>query len=259
MKNKMLILLPLIGLCLLFVLPARAEEVRISIAASLKDAVNEITAAFVKSNPGFSIVPNFGSSGSLAKQIVQGAPADLFISANPDWIDYLVKEGQVSQDTVRIFAHNILVFVGPGTTEISSLSDLTRLQRIAIGSPKSVPAGQYAEQAMRAAGIYDELAASNKLVMAKDVREALLYTDRGEVDGAFVYRTDALLAQNSAILYSVPAGMHDRVSYLLGLTREGEQKKAARDFHAFLASPEALRILEKYGFDIGIGDSAGNK
>ncbi|HBI16367.1 MAG TPA: molybdate ABC transporter substrate-binding protein [Desulfobulbaceae bacterium] len=249
MQSKLLTLLSLLSFCLLLSLPARAEEVRLSVAASLKDAVNEIAAAFRQANPQVSIVPNFGSSGSLAKQITQGAPADLFISANPEWIDFLVKEGKVFPDTVRIFTYNILVIVGPKTTRITSLADLKNLERVALGSPKSVPAGQYAEQAMRAAGVYEELVAANKLVMAKDVREALLYADRGEVDGAFVYRTDALLAKNTEILYSVPAGMHDRVSYLLALTKEGALNAAARDFSAFLGSPAAVHILERYGFD----------
>ena len=105
-----------------------------------------------------------------------------------------------------------------------------------------------AAQAMRAAGVYDKLAEAKKLVMAKDVRQALLYADRGEVDGAFVYRTDALLAQHAVILYAVPADLHDPIIYPVGLTVSGEQNSEARAYYDFLASPAALKILEKYGF-----------
>ncbi|MFH1217585.1 MAG: molybdate ABC transporter substrate-binding protein [Pseudomonadota bacterium] len=259
MKTCRLILLALMQLCLFLPLPAQADDVRLSVAASMTDAIRELAAAFEKTHPHISIVPNFGSSGSQAKQISQGAPADLFISANPKWMDFLKHEGKVVPGTVRICAYNTLVFVGPGTTRITSLSDLTGLERIAIGSPKSVPAGQYAEQSMRMAGVYDELAAAGKLVMAKDVRQALMYADRGEVDGAFVYRTDALLAENIAILYTVPATMHDRISYLLAITGEGEHKSSVRDFYTFLASPAAVQILKKYGFEAAIDAGKGNK
>ena len=112
-----------------------------------------------------------------------------------------------------MFAYNKLVFAGKKGISITSLADLKTLQRIAIGTPASVPAGQYAEQAMRAAGVYEDLVKDKKLVMAQDVRQALLYADRGEVDGAFVYKTDALLAKEAEILLVVPDKLYDRISY----------------------------------------------
>ncbi|OKY75461.1 MAG: molybdate ABC transporter substrate-binding protein [Desulfobulbaceae bacterium DB1] len=249
MKVKLIVLFYLIQLCLTSTLAAHAEDVRLSVAASMKDAMTELAAAFEQANPHVSIVAGFGSSGSQAKQISQGAPADLFISANPKWMDFLEQEDKIAPESMRFCASNTLVLVGLRSTPISSLAELTGLQRIAIGSPKSVPAGQYAEQAMRAAGVYEKLAATGKLVMTKDVRQALLYADRGEVDAAFVYRTDALLVKNSSILYTVPSAMHDRISYLLTLTKEGQGKASARNFHAFLATPAAVDILKKYGFE----------
>jgi len=223
-------------------------EIRLSAAASMADALKEIAAAFAKKNPGVSILPNLGSSGALAKQIAQGAPADLFISANTKWMDYLVKEGRIPARTVRFFTSNTLVFAGFSAAGVTSLDALPLLSRIAIGSPQSVPAGRYAEQVMRAAGIYEKLLAQNKLVMAKDVRQALLYADRGEVDGAFVYKTDALLAAHAAILFTVQAGLHEPIDYPLGLTPEGEGNAAARSFYDFLTGATAFAIMEKFGF-----------
>lgn len=249
MKCKsLIILLSLLSLFCPNPPPARAADVRLSVAASMTDAFKALAAAFDTNHPGITVLPNFGSSGALAKQIVLGAPADLFISANPKWMDYLVREKEISPATVRIFAYNTLVVVGRQTTPITSLADLIKFDRIAIGSPGSVPAGQYAEQAMRAAGVYEKLLKLDKLVMAKDVRQALIYADRGEVTGAFVYRTDALLAKKAAILYRVPEHLHDRIAYPLGLTTAGEANGAAKTFYAYMASPAAIKILKKYGF-----------
>lgn len=244
--------LPVILLFLLFSfvpLSVKAGELRMSVAASMTDTVKELAGAFVKEHPEVSILPNFASSGSLAKQIVQGAPADLYISANQKWMDYLLQEKQIVPETVHIFAYNALVFVGQKGTNVRALNDIVSLTRIAIGSPKSVPAGQYAAQAMKAAGVYDQLIRDHKLVMAKDVRQALLYADRGEVDGAFIYRTDALLAREASILFTVPADLHDPVAYPRGLTPAGTKNSDARAFYAFLETPAAIRILKKYGFE----------
>lgn len=236
--------------CLVFsAASARAETLYLAVAASMTDAFGEIIAEFSKHHPTTRILPNFASSGSLAKQIAQGAPADLYVSANPKWMEYLVKEKVIADSTERIFAFNTLVFVGRPEVVVSELKQLVSLQKIGIGSPQSVPAGQYAKQAMEAAGIYAQLAEDKVLVMAKDVRQALLYADRGEVDGSFVYRTDAMLARDAKILFEVPAELYDRVSYPLALTSAGEKKEEAREFYSFMATGAVVGILEKHGFD----------
>lgn len=240
----------LFSLLVLFAaLPAAAGEIRLSVAASLTDAMTEICAGYARAHPGTTCVGNFGGSGILAKQIAAGAPADLFLSANPKWVDFLVGEKRVAADTVRILAANALVFVGP-KGRASLLADLPKLKRIAIGSPRSVPAGQYAEEAMKKAGVYDELAAAGKLVMAQDVRQALVYAERGEVDGAFVYKTDALLAREAVILFEVPKEFHSPVTYPMALTDSGRANPEAQAFFAFLQSPKARAILSRYGFVI---------
>ncbi len=235
--------------CSLATTVAGAGDINVSAAASTKDAMKEIIDGFKKVQPDTAILTNFGAAGALAKQIVQGAPADIFISANAKWLEFVVKEGKADAGSTGIFAYNTLVFAGRKGTVVTSLADLKTFKRIAIGSPASVPAGQYAEQALRAVGVFAELQQEKKLVMAQDVRQALLYADRGEVDGAFVYKTDALLAKNAQILLVVPADLYDRVSYPMALTATGQTKADAKAFYGYLKGPQALAILQKYGFE----------
>ncbi|NCP03184.1 MAG: molybdate ABC transporter substrate-binding protein [Deltaproteobacteria bacterium] len=225
---------------------AQAAEVRLSVAASLTDAVKELVATYQTKTPNVKILPNFASSGTLAKQIAQGAPADLFISANPQWMQFLVDEQLIPADQVRAFVFNSLVFVGEKTRKISAMTDLAPLARIAIGSPKSTPVGQYAEQALTAAGLLDQV--QGKLVIAQDVRQALAYAERGEVEGAFVYKTDALLARQTVILLEVPQELYSEVVYPLGVTNAGLTHLPVRAFLDFLGSAEARGILQSYGF-----------
>lgn len=227
----------------------QAETVHISVAASMTDAFKEIISQFSKEQPEAKVLPNFASSGSLAKQINQGAPADFYVSANPKWMKFLIENKVIAEGTDRVFAYNKLVFVGASSTKATDLSALSTLTRIAIGSPKSVPAGQYAKEAMEAAGIYSNLEHNRQLVMAKDVRQALLYADRGEVAGAFVYRTDAMLAKNASILFTVPDNLYDRVAYPLALTAMGARKEVAKSFYDFMSTPAVITILKKYGFE----------
>jgi molybdate transport system substrate-binding protein len=162
------------------------------------------------------LVPNFAASGTLARQIGAGAPADLFISADRQWMDHLVSEKRIVPGTVRVLAQNSLVFLGRPGGSVRSLADLTSLQRIALCSPGSSPAGRYAEQVLKKAGLYPDLQQNKRLVLAKDVLQARLYAERGEVDGAFVFRTDALLAKQARILFEVPADLHEAVAYPVG-------------------------------------------
>lgn len=225
---------------------AQATEVRLSVALSLTDAVKALIAAYPPHAQDVTFLPNFASSGALAKQIAQGASADLFISANPKWMNYLVDEKFIAAEQTRTFVANSLVFVGDKNLKISAMNDLATLSRIAIGSPKSTPVGHYAEQALIAAGLGGQV--QGKLVLAKDVRQALAYADQGEVDGAFVYKTDALLAQHAVILLEIPQHYYPEVVYPLCLTNEGLKNPAARAFAEFLASAEASAILQRYGF-----------
>lgn len=228
----------------------QAAELRISVAASMTEVFKDLIANFSKLYPDVTILPNFGPSGGLAKQINQGAPADLYVSANPKWMDFLIEQKQINLATKTTFAYNSLVFVGHRADTISSLHELPKLQKIGIGSPKSVPAGQYAQQALSKIGIYDQLLTAGKLVMAKDVRQALIYADRGETDGSFVYKTDALLATQAVILFDVPQQLYDKVIYPVALTIEGADKPYAQNFYKYIGSSDAAGIVKKYGFTL---------
>ena len=192
--------------------------------------------------PLFHSGRTLGGSGALAKQIENGAPCDIFFSANMEWVDYLKEKKLVDAGTIATFAFNELVFVGKPGLKAGSLEDVVKLKKIAIGSPKSVPAGQYAMEAFKKAGVDTKL--EGKLVMAKDVRECLMYAERGEVDGAFVYKTDAgIMARNVKILFIVPQALYPRVTYLVALTVAGAKKNEAAAFYKFMQSAKAKKVL----------------
>jgi molybdate transport system substrate-binding protein len=227
--------------------PVMAGEINLFVAASLREVMNELSDSYARTHPDISFRKNYGGSGTLAKQIENGAPADIFIAANTEWLEYLKSKNVVSAQSIAHFSSNVLVFAGRPELRVGSLMDLVRLEKIAIGSPKSVPAGEYAMGAIQKAGIGQQLA--GKLVMAKDVRECLMYAERGEVDGAFVYRTDALqLAKNVRILFTVPKEYSPRVTYAMTLTNAGARNRDAVAFYAVLKSAQARAVLKKHGF-----------
>lgn len=240
----------LLLLLLVFTTPAQSSEVRVSAAGSLVDVIKSMVATYKQNHPQTELLVNFASSGALAKQIIAGAPADIYISANPKWMKHLQKKKMVADNTKKTLAYNSLVFIGSAELQIVSLADILPLGKITLGSPKSVPVGKYAEQALTSAGIYQQLQSDNKLVFSKDVRQALLYADRGEVDGAFVYRTDALLAQQAKILLVVSQKLYPQVTYPAALLKGAEKNSEAIDFFDFLFSPEGKQILMKYGFEL---------
>lgn len=232
---------------MVFAVSAHAGDLNVSAAASLREAVTELSNTFSTKNPDVKIQNNFAASGALAKQIENGAPADIFFSANVKWMDFLVEKGLVDKKSTTIVAFNALVFVGKPDLKVKAMQDLVKLEKIAVGSPKSVPAGDYAVQAMIKAGIEKQL--EGKLVMGKDVRECLMYADRGEVTGAFVYKTDAdQMAKNVKILFIVPQNLYPRVTYPAGITTAGTKKPEAAAFFKFVQSPEGKKILTKHGF-----------
>ncbi len=194
------------------------------------------------------ILTNFASSGALAKQINQGASVDIYISANPRWMDFLIEQGRIVSKSRKTLVYNSLVFAGRNKAREITMNDLTSLELIAIGSPKSVPAGQYAVQAMTSAGVYDRLLSENRLVMAKDVRQALVYADRGETDGAFVYNSDARLAGQAVLLFTVSQELYSRVTYPVALTPAGKNNSAAGAYYDFLFTSLAAEVLSRYGF-----------
>lgn len=235
---------------LVFSTQAQAGQVRVSAAKSMSNLCNRLISNFQEQHPDVKIVPNFASSGALAKQIEQGAPADIYVSANPKWMAHLIEKGKINTATQKIFAHNALVFVGKSSTDAHAMDDLPKLARVALGSPGSVPAGQYAKQAMDKAGIYDEMLKRGQLVMAKDVRQALIYADRGETDGAFVYKTDAMLATSAKILFEIPLDLYSRVTYPVAMTKASDGNADAKLFYDYIVSEAAHPEMTRLGFTL---------
>ena len=238
---------------LLHALPAAAQQVHVSAAASLTEAVKAITAVYHREHPGTEVLLNVAASGALARQIAAGAPADIYVSANPQWMDHLRQQGLIAEDSLLILLGNRLVFFGL-PAPIQTLQDLADLSLIALPSPHFSPAGRYAEQALQATGLLESLTTHEQLVPVRDVRQAVLYAERGEVAGAFIYRTDALLAQQARVLFEVPPDLYQPILYPAALTVTGAGRPAARDLFTFLAEPEAQRIFQDYGFLISTAD-----
>jgi molybdate transport system substrate-binding protein len=250
MRKRIGINIFVVFVVVLFSVQAQAGPVRVSAAKSMSNLCNNLIVQFHEQHPDIKIVPNFASSGALAKQIEQGAPADIYVSANPKWMTHLIETGKILTNTKRVFAHNALVFVGKTSTDARSMGDLTKLARVALGSPTSVPAGQYAKQAMDKAGIYDAMLKNGQLIMAKDVRQALIYADRGETDGAFVYKTDAMLAISAKLLFEVPLELYTRVTYPVAMTKESTGNADAKLFYDYIVSDAAHPEMTRLGFTL---------
>jgi len=224
-----------------------AAEVRVMAAASLKGVIRQVATTFEQSNPEHQIVISTASSGTLARQIAAGAPADLFLSANPRWMSHLLEKGKIEPGQPANWASNHLVVIGRDGS-ISTLDDLTRLKRIAIGSPESAPVGRYARELLQRADLYQELEQNQQLVLAKDVWQVLLYAEQGAVDAAILYASDSLLCERSRLLLVPDAQLQPEIIYPISLTRTGEKKSAARDFFNYLQHVASADILIRYGF-----------
>ncbi|ALP38163.1 molybdenum ABC transporter substrate-binding protein [Paenibacillus sp. IHB B 3084] len=231
---------------------AETIELTISAAASLTDALKEIQHSYESIHTGIKLNFNFGGSGALEKQIEQGAPSDLFLSASTKNMKSLVDQQLIDTKKQKTWLTNELVAVIPadGTMNIASVTDLTKkeVKKVAIGIPESVPAGNYAQEALTKAKLWDTL--QSKLVQAKDVRQVLQYVETGNADVGFVYKTDALTSQKAKIAFEVDPKTYSPVEYPIGIVKASKHIQEAEDFYAYLQSQESLNIMAKYGFTI---------
>ena len=228
---------------------ARADELVVSAAASLTNAFKAVGDAFEKQHPGTKVLLNFGASDVLMQQIVKGAPADVFASADQKAMDKAVEQKVVVPSTRKDFAANSLVLILPSDSTFApaNLHDLTaaNVKRIAYGDPASVPIGRYAEGALRAAGVWD--AVSAKGVLAANVRQSLDYVVRGEVDAAFVFATDAaIMPDRVKVALSVPT--LTPVRYPIALVEGSHHAADAQASIAYVLSPDGQAVLAKFGF-----------
>ncbi len=231
--------------------PVHAQSLIVSAAASLKDALTAVNATFQAAQPGIKIAVNYGASGALQHQIEHGAPADVFISAAAKPMDALAAQGLLLKGTRADLLTNTLVLIGPPGAKVpKDFPGLTapEVRRIAVGEPKSVPAGQYAEEIFAHFGITGAVAP--KLVFAKDVRAVLTYTETGNVDAGIVYLTDARHSKSATILASAPDDAHQPVTYPAAIIASSKHPEAARAYLRFLCSEEAEAIFKSFGFGI---------
>ena len=231
--------------------PAHAQEVTLSVAISMKEVVEDLGRRFMAARPGVTLRYNLGSSGELQKQIEAGAPIDLFISAAPRQMDELEKKGLVLAATRRVFARNVLTVVKPADSRIdlTKPSDLLdpRVTKIVIGSPKTVPVGQYAEESLRALGLWERLQA--KLVFAENVRQALDYVARGEVDAGFVYTTDAATRAKQVKEAFRPAeDTYRPILYPVAVVAGAKHPAVAQAYVDLLLSRDGQAVLARFGF-----------
>jgi len=229
-------------------------EIIIAAAASLTDAMNEQIERFAQLPQGANIkvTPTYGASGTLRKQIEQGAPADLFISAAASHMNQLIKEELVDKaDCVNMFENKVVVITpGDNPAGITAYEDCAspKVRRIALGIPESVPAGDYAKQVFTSLGIWDTISA--KAVFAKDVRQVLTYVEQGEVDAGVVYATDAAISPVIRIIAEAPAGSCKPIIYPGALIKASANKAAAKTFFDFLRTEESGKVFAKYGFAV---------
>jgi molybdate transport system substrate-binding protein len=224
-----------------------AADLTVSAAASLTQAFQEIGAQFEAQNPGTKLKFNFGASGALAQQIINGAPVDVF--ADTDTMDKAVAKAVVNAADSKVFTSNRLVLVTPVQADLGlkQLTDLKKpeVKRFAMGVPASVPAGHYALGALEKAGLWVEL--KDKVISTQNVRQALDYVARGEVDAGFVYASDAqLMADKVKVAFSVPTATP--IQYPMAKVAASKQSEAANTFIAFVMSAPGQAVLKKHGF-----------
>jgi molybdate transport system substrate-binding protein len=241
-------------LAVLIPTPSRAAELQVLAAASLTDALREISARYEKDG-GDRIVINLGASNALARQIQEDAPADLFLSADEATMNKLEKKELLLPGTRRSVLSNTLVIVVPADSSlrISGAKDLagSGIRALALAEPQTVPAGMYAKEYLRKQGVWSKVI--DRVIPTENVRAALAAVESGNVDAGIIYKTDAGGAKRVRIAYEVPRDEGPAISYPFSVLARSERKEAARRFLAYLESPPSLSIFRKYGF-IVLGD-----
>lgn len=230
-------------------LPSSAAELTVSAAISLKEAFTEAGVQFEKTRPGDKVIFNFGSSGELSQQIDRGAPVDVFASAALKQMNDLDKKGLILPGSNQPLVRNRLVVVIPrGESRVASFEQLAKVGRLTIGNPKTVPAGQYAAEALTKAGIYQSLLDAQKLVFAENVRQALAYVEDGSVDAGIVYDTDARITNKVSVGFPVPLNYSEPVVYPIGIIKDSKQQELAKAFVTFVLGPQGQAILQSKRF-----------
>lgn len=229
-----------------------AEKITVFAAASLTNALGEIATEYQKHNE-VEIVSSFASSSTLARQIEQGAPADLFISADQQWMDYAAEKNTIDKASRYTLLGNDLVLIAPveshpapvAITAQTDWKSLLKGQRLSVGDPDHVPAGIYAKEALQSLGAWDTL--SPVLARGNSVRAALALVERNETPYGIVYGSDAVISKKVAVVGVFPEASHKPVTYPMALVK-GEHSPGATAFYHYLKGPEAAAVFKRYGF-----------
>jgi molybdate transport system substrate-binding protein len=225
------------------------QELIVSAAASLTNAFENLGKQFETANPGVKVILNFGASGALLQQIDKGAPVDVFASADQKTMDQAKEKSLILSDTRKDFVSNGLVLIVPKDAKLTvkAVKDLSdaKIARIAMGNPETVPAGRYAQEVLSKAGLWEAL--KPKLIFAENVRQALDYVTRGEVDAGFVFATDAAVAKDKIQVAAV-AEKHQPIRYPVAVVAATKKNDLSQRFIDFLLGIQGQGILARYGF-----------
>ena len=228
---------------------AMAANLRVSAASSLTDALHDVARIYERETHD-TLLFDFGASSTLARQIAEGAPSDVFFSADELKMDQLQQRGYIVKASRRSILSNTLVIIVPGDSnlKIKATADLAggAISTIAVAEPQSVPAGIYAKEYLRAQHLWDRI--KDKVIPTENVRAALAAVESGNVQTGIVYRTDALISHAVRIAFEVPVSEGPKISYPAAIVADSKQKAAAQKFIDFLLSPPAREVFRKYGF-----------
>lgn len=243
---------PLLPLLLAFLhfaaTAASAVELNIFAAASLSDALKEIAPVYAKAS-GDTLRFNFGSSGALARQIREGAPADVIFSADELRVDQLENGGLLLAGTrSTVLANSLVVVTAPDSAAVAAIGDLTKssVRRVAFGDPATVPVGTYSKEYLGKLGLWDPL--QPKVVFMDNVRAVLAAVEAGNADAGIVYKTDALISKKVKIAIEVPLAEGPAITYPAAVIKDTRNPEASKKLVVWLAGPEARAVFAKYGF-----------
>lgn len=225
-------------------------EIVVSAASSLTDTLSELKQEFESEHPDTTLTLNYGASGKLSQQISQGAPVDVFLSADQQWMNQLAEKDMIVTDTRADFIQNKLVVISSQGTSFTTndINDLTTLdtEQITIGDPDSVPAGNYAEQALRNKGVWEDV--KDKLVYTSNTQQTLTYVESGNTEIGIVYTSDLERSDLVNELLTIDGNLHDAINYPAAVIKSSQSSEKAGDFIQFLQTKDAQAIFEKYGF-----------
>jgi molybdate transport system substrate-binding protein len=259
--SRRLSLALIIGAVLNLATPAQAEDLLVFAAASTKNAAEDIAKLYAAEGKG-TITYSFASSADLAKQIENGAPATIFISADTKWMDYLAARNLIVADSRRDLLGNKLVLIAPNDSDLAvapianaPLADKFGDGKLAMAEPESVPAGRYGKAALESLGIWTQV--EPNVARTKDVRASLTLVERGEAAAGIVYATDAAISDKVKVIAEFPAETHPKIVYPIALVA-GNDSGAARAFDDFLNGLQARTVFLEYGFTVTGASAATN-